>query len=53
MSERAQGGNRTKDDRARNNPTRPDMTGGKRKAQEAAPVAAKRPRRQRKPKGEA
>ncbi|WP_414655829.1 ribonuclease R [Frateuria sp.] len=47
-----QAGNR-KGSRAKNNPSGPAESGGKRKAPEAASAAAKRPGRRRKPKGKA
>ena len=50
----SQAGNRAKASRGRNNPTAPGKAGGgKRKALEAASAAARRPGRQRKPKGKA
>jgi ribonuclease R len=48
----SQPGNQAKGNRAGNTSTGPGTTGGRRKAQETAP-AAKRPGRQRKPKGKA
>jgi ribonuclease R len=49
-----QAGNRAKGNRAKDKPSGPGRSGGgKRKATETAPAAAKRPGRQRKPKGKA